>query len=42
MDRGLGGATHISASNFSLNITILFFGGHNDYEAIAFNLQMAE
>lgn len=42
VDRGLGGTTHISASNFSSNVTVLFFGGHDDCEALAFGLRMAE
>jgi len=42
VDRGLGGSTHISASHVSSNITILFFGGHDDCEALAFGMRMAE
>lgn len=42
VDRGLGGATHISASNVSSNVTVLFFGGHHDREALAYGVRMAE
>ncbi|CAN4127274.1 unnamed protein product [Withania somnifera] len=42
VDRGLGGASQISASNVDFTITILFFGGHDDREALAYGLRMAE
>lgn len=42
VDRGLGGTTHVSASNVSSSITVLFFGGHDDCEALAFGVRMAE
>ncbi|XP_021286995.1 cation/H(+) antiporter 18-like [Herrania umbratica] len=42
VDRGLGGTTHISASNVSSIITVLFFGGHDDREALAYGARMAE
>lgn len=42
VDRGLGGTTHISASNVSYSITVLFFGGHDDREALAYGVRMAE
>lgn len=42
VDRGLGGATHISARNVSSNVTVLFFGGHDDREALAYGVRMAE
>lgn len=42
VDRGLGGNTHVSASNVSSNITVLFFGGNDDQEALAYGLRMAE
>ena len=42
VDRGLGGATQISASNFSSNVSVVFFGGHDDCEALAFGLRMSE
>ncbi|KAG9457245.1 hypothetical protein H6P81_001753 [Aristolochia fimbriata] len=42
VDRGLGGATHISASSFSSSITVLFFGGPDDREALAYATRMAE
>ncbi|XVF51386.1 hypothetical protein PTKIN_Ptkin04bG0181000 [Pterospermum kingtungense] len=42
VDRGLGGTTHISASNVSSSITVLFFGGHDDREALAYGARMAE
>lgn len=42
VDRGLGGSTHVSASNVSYFITVLFFGGHDDREALAYGARMAE
>uniref|UniRef100_A0A5B7AK09 Putative Cation/H+ exchanger 18 n=1 Tax=Davidia involucrata TaxID=16924 RepID=A0A5B7AK09_DAVIN len=42
IDRGLGGTTHITASNVRSVITVLFFGGHDDREALAHGLRMAE
>ncbi|XVF13035.1 hypothetical protein REPUB_Repub08aG0173000 [Reevesia pubescens] len=42
VDRGLGGTTHVSASNVSYSITVLFFGGRDDREAIAYGARMAE
>ncbi|GLT48146.1 hypothetical protein SLA2020_217870 [Shorea laevis] len=42
VDRGLGGTTHVSASNVSSTITVLFFGGRDDHEAIAYATRMAE
>ncbi|KAL1355342.1 hypothetical protein HN51_007393 [Arachis hypogaea] len=42
VDRGLGGTSHISASNVSYSITVLFFGGSDDREALAYGARMAE
>ncbi|KGN53371.1 cation/H(+) antiporter 18 [Cucumis sativus] len=42
VDRGLGGTTHVSSSNVSLFITVLFFGGGDDREALSFGVRMAE
>lgn len=42
VDRGLGGTAQISASNVSFSITVLFFGGHDDREALAYGARMAE
>ncbi|KAK3021896.1 hypothetical protein RJ639_047400 [Escallonia herrerae] len=42
IDRGLGGNTHVSASNVSYFITVLFFGGRDDREALAYGVRMAE
>ncbi|KAJ0251086.1 Cation/H(+) antiporter 17 [Hirschfeldia incana] len=42
VDRGLGGTTRVASSDFSLAITILFFGGNDDREALAFAVRMAE
>ncbi|EEF51282.1 cation/H(+) antiporter 18 [Ricinus communis] len=42
VDRGLGGGTHVSASNLSSTITVLFFGGRDDREALAYGARMAE
>ena len=42
VDRGLGGSTHVSASNVCSTITVLFFGGSDDREALAYGARMAE
>lgn len=42
VDRGLGGTTRVASSDFSLTITVLFFGGNDDREALAFAVRMAE
>ncbi|KDP25351.1 hypothetical protein JCGZ_20507 [Jatropha curcas] len=42
VDRGLGGGTHVAASNVSSSITVLFFGGRDDREALAYGERMAE
>ena len=42
VDRGLGGTSHVSASNVSYCITVLFFGGGDDREALAYGARMAE
>ncbi|CAN8230832.1 unnamed protein product [Cochlearia groenlandica] len=42
VDRGLGGATRVASSDFSLAITVLFFGGNDDREALAFAVRMSE
>lgn len=42
IDRGLGGTTHVPASNVSSLVTVLFFGGRDDREALAFGARMAE
>ncbi|XP_062076028.1 cation/H(+) antiporter 18-like [Humulus lupulus] len=42
VDRGLGGTTHVAASNVCSELTVVFFGGSDDCEALAFGLRMAE
>ncbi|KAK9989232.1 hypothetical protein SO802_029471 [Lithocarpus litseifolius] len=42
VDRGLGGSTQVSASNVCSTITVLFFGGGDDREALAYGARMAE
>lgn len=42
VDRGLGGTSHVSASNVSYRVTVLFFGGGDDQEALAYGGRMAE
>ncbi|KAJ8539372.1 hypothetical protein K7X08_013624 [Anisodus acutangulus] len=42
VDRGLGGSAQISGSNVSFSITVLFFGGHDDREALSYGARMAE
>jgi Kef-type K+ transport system membrane component KefB len=41
VDRGLGGPTQVSASNVDSVITVLFFGGPDDREALAYGSLMA-
>lgn len=42
VDRGFGGGSHICASNVSSTITIFFFGGRDDREALAYGRRMVE
>ena len=42
VDRGLGGTAQVSASNFSSIITVPFFGGCDDREALSYGARMAE
>ncbi|PIN09109.1 putative K+/H+-antiporter [Handroanthus impetiginosus] len=42
IDRGLGGSTHVSASNVDYTITTFFFGGPDDREALSYGARMAE
>lgn len=42
VDRGLGGTTQVTASEVSYNVVIPFFGGYDDYEALAYGARMAE
>ncbi|KAG0452263.1 hypothetical protein HPP92_026042 [Vanilla planifolia] len=42
VDRGLGGFAQVSASEVSYSIVVLFFGGSDDREALAYGLRMAE
>ncbi|XP_050228563.1 cation/H(+) antiporter 18-like [Mercurialis annua] len=42
VDRGLGGTSHVPASDVSYQITVLFFGGPDDREALAYGARMAE
>ncbi|CAA3011614.1 cation H(+) antiporter 18-like [Olea europaea subsp. europaea] len=42
VDRGLGGTSHVSASNVEYTIAVLFFGGHDDREALSYGARMAE
>ncbi|CAN4080154.1 unnamed protein product [Withania somnifera] len=42
MDRGLGGTSHVSASEVDYTVMGLFFGGHDDREALAYGMHMAE
>ncbi|XP_058100300.1 cation/H(+) antiporter 18-like isoform X2 [Magnolia sinica] len=42
VDRGLGGAVHVSASDVASSIVVLFFGGPDDHEALAYGMRMAE
>ncbi|CAK7327468.1 unnamed protein product [Dovyalis caffra] len=42
VDRGFGGTTQVLASDVSYNIVVPFFGGHDDVEALAYGMRMAE
>lgn len=42
IDRGLGGTIHVSASRVSYSVAVLFFGGCDDCEALAYGARMAE
>ncbi|XP_022136396.1 cation/H(+) antiporter 18-like [Momordica charantia] len=42
VDRGLGGGSHICASNVSSIVTVFFFGGRDDREALAYGHRMAQ
>ncbi|XP_021757591.1 cation/H(+) antiporter 18-like [Chenopodium quinoa] len=42
VDRGLGGSSHVSASNVDSIITVYFFGGPDDREALALGQRMSE
>ncbi|KAK9147345.1 hypothetical protein Scep_006102 [Stephania cephalantha] len=42
VDRGFGGTTHVSASDVSYSVTVLFFGGRDDREALSYGARMAE
>ncbi|XP_071687020.1 cation/H(+) antiporter 18-like [Rutidosis leptorrhynchoides] len=42
VDRGFGGTSHVAASNVNSLVTILFFGGNDDHEALAYGVRMAE
>ncbi|WOL16718.1 cation/H(+) antiporter 19-like [Canna indica] len=42
VDRGLGGAVQVVASEVSYTVAVLFFGGRDDREALAYATRMAE
>ncbi|KAG8049283.1 hypothetical protein GUJ93_ZPchr0009g1838 [Zizania palustris] len=42
VDRGLGGHAQVSARNVSFSVAMLFFGGADDREALAYATRMAE
>ncbi|KAL5999079.1 Cation/H(+) antiporter 18 [Asimina triloba] len=42
VDRGFGGAIHIWASNIAFSVVVLFFGGTDDHESLAYGMPMAE
>ncbi|EPS69500.1 hypothetical protein M569_05263 [Genlisea aurea] len=42
VDRGLGGAAHVAASNVDYTIAAFFFGGRDDCEALCYAAIMAE
>ncbi|XP_047329235.1 cation/H(+) antiporter 18-like [Impatiens glandulifera] len=42
VDRGLGGNAHVSARNVDFIVKVLFFGGPDDIEALAYGARMSE
>ncbi|XP_072968875.1 cation/H(+) antiporter 19-like [Typha angustifolia] len=42
VDRGLGGAAQVSASDVEYTVSVLFFGGPDDREVLAYAARMAE
>ncbi|KAL5989265.1 Cation/H(+) antiporter 18 [Asimina triloba] len=42
VDRGLGGAVQVSSKDMASSIVVLFFGGPDDREALAYGMRMAE
>ncbi|CDY69175.1 BnaCnng62230D [Brassica napus] len=42
VDRGLGGASHVVASEVDYKIVVPFFGGLDDREALAYGMKMVE
>ncbi|KAG6528580.1 cation/H(+) antiporter 19-like [Zingiber officinale] len=42
IDRGLGGTTQVPSSEVSFEVAVLFFGGPDDREALAYGARMAE
>ncbi|KQJ85768.1 cation/H(+) antiporter 19 [Brachypodium distachyon] len=42
VDRGLGGHAQVSAKNVAFSVSVLFFGGADDREALAYATRMAE
>ncbi|KAL4398332.1 hypothetical protein HN51_002948 [Arachis hypogaea] len=42
VDRGLGGASQVQASDVSYNIVVLFFGGRDCREALSYGMRMAQ
>ncbi|XP_073007773.1 cation/H(+) antiporter 19-like [Typha latifolia] len=42
VDRGLGGASQVSSSDVSYSVAVLFFGGRDDREALAYSTRIAE
>ncbi|CAL5199105.1 unnamed protein product [Lathyrus oleraceus] len=42
VDRGLGGTSQVQASDVSFNVVVVFFGGCDDNEALAYGMRIAE
>ncbi|MED6122981.1 Cation/H(+) antiporter 19 [Stylosanthes scabra] len=42
VDRGLGGASQVQASDVAYNIVVLFFGGRDCREALSYGMRMAQ
>lgn len=42
IDRGLGGTSQVQASEVSFRVVVIFFGGRDDHEALAYGMRMAE
>ncbi|CAJ2650072.1 unnamed protein product [Trifolium pratense] len=42
VDRGLGGTSQVQASDVSFNVVVVYFGGRDDNEALAYGMRISE